>query len=105
MIDIIKVKATNTEWRVALWDKDAAHPTGEVFISGDGSIVEVANTAAVRAAIKTGVLVEVQPEVAKAPVNSTSTDKHSLEYKVDTKLDAPTISAAIRQEGSKATKR
>lgn len=67
MIDIIKVKATNTDGRVALWNRDAAHPNGEVFISGDGAVVEVANTAAVRAAIKAGALVEVQPEAAKAP--------------------------------------
>lgn len=80
MIDIIKVKATNDTERVALWDRDAAHPNGEVFISGDGSVVEVANTAAVRAAIKSGALVEVQPEVAKAPVEP----EQSLEYVIFT---------------------
>lgn len=96
MIDIIKVKATNTDGRVAIWEVNSDHPTGEVFVSGDGSVVEVANTAAVRAAIKAGALVEVEPEKAKAPAKQ--------EVK-PVELDAPTISAAIRQEGSKATKR
>jgi hypothetical protein len=106
MIDIIKVKATNTDGQVALWDKDAAHPTGEVFISGDGSVVEVANTSAVRAAIKAGALVEVEPEAVKAPVKQEApptVESKTLEYMVDTSV--PTISAAIRQEGSKTTKR
>lgn len=67
MIDIIKVKATNTDGRVVIWEKDPSHPIGEIFVSGDGSVTEVANTAAVRAAIKAGALVQVQPEVTKAP--------------------------------------
>jgi len=68
MTDFIKVKATNSENKVALWDRDDRHPNGEVFVSGDGKTVEVANTATVRNAIRSGALVEVQPEVAKAPV-------------------------------------
>lgn len=101
MTDFIKVKAVDNSGRVALWEKDAAHPNQEVFVAGD-AVVEVANTAAVRAAIKAGALVEVQPEVAKAPVKQAV----SIEVKpIDTGLDAPTISAAIRQEGPKTTKR
>lgn len=121
MTDFIKVKATNNEGRVALWDRDAAHPTGEVFVTGDGSVVEVANTAAVRAAIKAGELVEVQPEVAKSPVKQEvppTVELKTLEYTMITEREpAPhkpvseprtvyaTDAAAIRQEGSKTTKR
>jgi len=81
MTDFIKVKATNTDSKVALWEKHPDHPGGEVFVSGNGDVVEVATTVVVRAAIKSGALVEVQPEKAtEAP---------------------PVISAAPRPEGSK----
>jgi hypothetical protein len=113
MTDFIKVKATNTEGRVALWERSTAHPTGEVFVTGDGSVVEVANTVAVRNAIKAGELVEVQPEQAKAPVKTTlvmdGKDSVVLENDPTTAplsyVEVSPVSAAIRQEGSKTTKR
>lgn len=67
MTDFIKVKATNSEGKVALWDRDDRHPNGEVFVTGNGEAVKVANTVAVRDAIRRGALVEVQPEKADAP--------------------------------------
>jgi len=101
MIDIIKVKATNDAGRVAIWEKHPSHPNGEVFVSGNGKTVEVANTVAVRNAIRTGALVEVQPEKAKAPVVE---PKAPEQPPVEPVQETPP-SAAIRQEGSKTTKR
>lgn len=115
MTDFIKVEATNAVGKVALWEKHPKHPTGEVFVSGDGTVVEVANTAAVRAAIKAGALVEVQPEATKAPAKQETPLSYVAiaeqepvpsqpidEQRVGT---AYASSAAIRQEGSKTTKR
>lgn len=68
MTDFIKVKATKTENKVALWERHPDHPNGEVFVTGNGEAVKVANTVAVRDAIRRGALVEVQPEKASAPV-------------------------------------
>lgn len=52
--------------RVALWERNPAHPTGEVFIHR-GSPVEVAETAAVLAAVKDGRLVVVEDVRAQTP--------------------------------------
>jgi len=68
MTDFIKVKATKTDSKVALWEKHLDHPNGEVFVTGNGKVMKVANTVAVRDAIRRGALVEVQPEKASAPV-------------------------------------
>ena len=52
--------------KVALWDVDAAHPGGELYLAGNPDVThEVADTAGVRAAIRQGKLIEVEaPEVA-----------------------------------------
>ena len=112
MIDIIKVKATNNTGKVALWERSTEQPYGEVFISGDGSVVEVANTANVRKAIKAGELVEVQPEAAKAPAKIDTKQEPATEKVTVHSLSSASFvethevpSAAIRQEGSKTTKR
>lgn len=68
----ITVKSTGNDSRVILWEQDAAHPQGEVFIVADGRPVEVAPTAAIMQRIRGGVLVEVkadkEPEIDKAPL-------------------------------------
>ena len=55
---IIKVKSNLKEKRIALWERHPDHPHGEVSIHGD-KVVEVAETSAVRDAIRDGKLVEV----------------------------------------------
>lgn len=63
--------------RIGLWDKNPAHPGGEVWCAGD-AICEVADTAEVRQAITEKRIVEVraapgeQPTLSEAPA---ATDK------------------------------
>lgn len=55
----ITVKSARKDGRVAFFEKDKAHPKGEVFIRGDQKAVEVGDTRALRQAIRNGNLVEV----------------------------------------------
>lgn len=62
MAELILVVAGQADGRVALWERDPAHPGGEVFIAGNGGpAVRVARTPAVLHALTTGVLVAVAP--------------------------------------------
>ena len=54
--------------RVVLWERDAAHPNGEIFI-GDTNPQQVGMTDAVAERIRTGAL-----EVVDAPVKAAETD-------------------------------
>ena len=62
---MIKVKSNLPPDRVALWDRNKAHPNGEVFIKG-GDSAELEMTDGVMAAIRDGRLVQVG-EVEPAP--------------------------------------
>lgn len=55
----ISVQATARNGRVVLWEKNAAHPHGEIYVVGDGQSFEVAETAAVKRLLGEGVLVAV----------------------------------------------
>jgi len=68
----VKVKAKNPE-TVALWERNPAHPNGEVYITGD-KVFEVAKTDAVVSRLKSGLLVEVKP-VAQKPTVKRRTSK------------------------------
>ena len=61
MADYFWVKAaklTDEGGRIVLWERDEAHPEGEVFI-GDNKPVQVGNTSAVAERLRTGELVKV----------------------------------------------
>jgi hypothetical protein len=47
--------------RVALWERDPAHPGGEVWVETDGTPATVARTPEVDRLMRAGALVEVQP--------------------------------------------
>ena len=53
--------------QVALWERHPAHPDGEVFLVGPGTF-EVAETPAVEARLRNGLLVKVEAAVAPVPV-------------------------------------
>jgi uncharacterized sporulation protein YeaH/YhbH (DUF444 family) len=53
----VKSAKVTDPFQVVIWDKDEAHPAGEVFIQTDGESHEVALTANIRARIETGELV------------------------------------------------
>lgn len=55
------VKSANDEGRVALWERHHDHPGGEVFVKGD-QVFEVAETPAVRRALRRGYIVQVDAE-------------------------------------------
>lgn len=64
MAELMTVVAGLADGRVALWERDPAHPGGEVFIAGNGGpAVRVARTPAVLAALAAGRLVAVAPAV------------------------------------------
>ena len=55
--------------RVVLWERDEAHPNGEIFIGSDKP-VQVGETAAVAERLRTGALKKVEAPVAVAAVVS-----------------------------------
>lgn len=65
MTDYIKVKAAIEDGRALLWEKHPDHPNGEIFIAGNGAIVEVARTIQVNAYIEQQKLVVVKEEPEK----------------------------------------
>lgn len=65
MAELITVHGTGD--RVALWERDPAHPGGEAFVAGP-ALVQVAPTPAVLAGIRVGRLVEIKPKPAHQPV-------------------------------------
>jgi hypothetical protein len=52
--------AAKQDGRTVIWEVHPDHPTGEIFVSGDGVSVEVAPTVEVAKRIKDGLLVQVQ---------------------------------------------
>lgn len=59
MADLITVMAASINGKVVLWEVHPEHPHGEVYISGDGRSVQVAQTPAVQAHLTRGDLVQV----------------------------------------------
>lgn len=56
----VQVTAKVEKGRVVLWERDRAHPDGEVYIvGGREGVFEVGDTSAVQRRIKDGLLVEV----------------------------------------------
>jgi len=64
MTDLIKVMAAKVDDRVALWEVHPDHPTGEVWIVGDGRAHDVAVTHRVQGLLSTGVLIQLQTHAA-----------------------------------------
>jgi hypothetical protein len=58
--------------RGVFWERDAAHPGGEVSIGPDDPPTRVAPTTAVRAAIRQGRLVEVGQDAAVASAETSN---------------------------------
>lgn len=52
--------------KIALWERDPAHPNGEVLITG-AQTFEVGDTPAIRAALRLGTLVEVEAAAGEPP--------------------------------------
>jgi hypothetical protein len=67
MPELIKVMATKVDDRVTLWEVHPDHPTGEVWIVGDGKAHEVAVTPRVQTLLNTGALIRLQAHVESEP--------------------------------------
>jgi hypothetical protein len=65
MPELITVKAAPDFLRVALWERNPAHPGGEAFVAGD-LVAQVALTAEVQTRLNTGILVQVVTEAKPA---------------------------------------
>lgn len=76
MADLMTVKGTLSDNRVALWERDDRHPNGEAFIAGDG-LAQVYPTPAVKRRLADGLLTDVTPTkpVAKPKADKTDGDK------------------------------
>jgi hypothetical protein len=66
MSELITVKAAPDFLRVALWERNPAHPGGEAFVAGD-MVVQVALTAEVQTRLNTGILVRVDDAPPSLP--------------------------------------
>ena len=72
MTDLIKVMAAKVDDRVAMWEVHPDHPTGEVWIVGDGQAHEVAATPRVQTLLNAGTLIRLQShmDITPQPVES-----------------------------------
>ena len=67
MAELIKVRAARDDGRVVLYEVHPDHPNGEAWVSGNGRVVEVAETPTVLRKLASGELVKVEdPKPAKA---------------------------------------
>lgn len=82
----ITVKSARKDGRVAFFERDAAHPNGEVFVRGDQQAVKAGDTHALRKAIRQGNLVEVITQAA--PVNRTQKATETPDTKTQGGKDA-----------------
>lgn len=100
MADTIHVMAAQADGKVKLWEVHPDHPNGEIFISGDGTSVEVAETAEVKQRLKDGTLVKVTRGKAHKPVADdepkapADDDKNPAD---DKKPDAPVVNEPVTQ--------
>ena len=69
----VKVKATRDDRRVAFYEQDKAHPTGQALVAGDGGEVEVAETPALKAALRAGRVELVQTPTTRKQTPATNT--------------------------------
>lgn len=60
MAKTIHVRAAGSDNKVVLWEKDDAHPNGEVVVANDGKMHKVGETAAVKRLMAAGTLVNTQ---------------------------------------------
>lgn len=58
-LPVITVKGTGKNSKVVLWERDAAHPNGEIFVSNDGKERQVALTKGVKERLRSGQMEEV----------------------------------------------
>lgn len=74
---IITVKGAGDDGKVVLWERNDAHPEGEIFVSNDGKDRKVAETAGVQRKIAAGEMVKVGTvtKTADAKTDSKTDDK------------------------------
>ena len=90
------VRATKINHKAVLWDRDPAHPNGEIFVKGDGEPVEVGESPAVLRALAGGRIERVTDDgedkvIAIAPKASSGRGGKSkaTEKKADDKAPNP----------------
>lgn len=67
----VKVKGTGKDNKVVLWERNEAHPKGQIFVANNGRVVEVAETPQVRQLIAEG---RLTTETAKTTATTTNTE-------------------------------
>lgn len=90
----ISVKGSSKDRRVALWERNAAHPNGEAFVVNDGKSYQVAETAAVKRLMGEGALVEGSAE--DVPPLRDATESEEDAAGLTTKTEKETARTPIR---------
>ena len=85
MSKLITVKAVGQPDKTVLWEKNKAHPGGEVFLS-TGDVAQVAKTPAVEERLRKGTLVKVSGQAE---------DSHGPEDDSEEGEDKPEIGAGV----------
>lgn len=97
----MKVRGAKNDNRVVLWERDAAHPEGEVFVVNDGKAVEVAETAAVKRLLRDKRLMQ-DSEPATTPEDSDAKTPEeevpSLRPATEQEEDAANLSTPTEKE-------
>lgn len=95
----ITVKGKGDDRKVILWEKDAAHPRGEVMIANDGKVHEVAETAAVKRLIGEGRLVTATTQ--ETPVSREQTPPTQTRKATEEEADPGTLRVGLTDAEAK----
>lgn len=102
---MITVKGTGTDGKVILWERDAKHPKGEVFIANDGNTYKVSPTARIQELLKEGVLVKGEESSPVPPLRkATEVEEENAEPPLEepvAKETARVITDGILRKGGR----
>ena len=90
----ITVKAVGQPDKVALWEKNEAHPNGEVFLS-TGQTGQVALTPAVQERLRKGTLVKVSQKAAEEDSDTEEEEGEEEETNDEEGADKPELGASV----------
>lgn len=99
----VRVQATNSDKKVAFYEKDERHPGGQAFVYGNGAIHEVVETTGVKKAIGEGFLTKDVDESRVPPLReATESEEDAAGLETDTEKETakvPVSEGGIRRGG------
>lgn len=94
MAKLITVKAVGKPNTAVLWEKNKAHPGGEVFLS-TGHTAQVALTPAVQDRLRKGTLVKVSQKAAEDDSDTEEEEGEEEEANEEEGADKPELGASV----------